>query len=601
MTETLGPENDREAHSEKGGTGGAGNPAATLEDWLDEEMIRIASLDDLLEATEIDRLVEAAKNRDLRLDRRTLKRRLKALRDAGDEARQGHGSEEALEALVDRLNAEYFVYTGGDAVSICSWTMREKRRELVQRSVADFRLLLATEPKVFSPLSGRRVPAATAWLEHPRRREVKEFVFEAEPSKAARLAERNQENLFEGFAVAAKRGDIERFRQHLYDVLAAEEPELQRTEIVEYMLDCLAHLVQRPGTPLKVALVLRGKQGAGKSFVTDVITSLFKGNTFETSQAEDIVGRFTGHLLNACLVVGDEALFAGSRKDADAMKSIITQDTLRIEAKHRDVINVKNRMTLLLNSNHLHAVHVEPNDRRFFVLDVADCKTPRRDHEAYWKALWAWANSEAGKAALLDHLLSRDLSQFDAQRDRPHTRAHLDQILAGLNGVKSWFYREFVHARGLPCGLSGDNIPLAALSGETLEDLALGVNIFRKEDFHREYETWASEQRGHERAVDPSNFWKTMISILGADAISKRRVDGRPTPVVFLPPRKLRIQKFLETIGCGELGADALDDDAWEPGEERTLAEEFAKIEKAFRVRREQKKTKGARHQTGNQ
>ncbi|MCE5972608.1 DUF5906 domain-containing protein [Sinirhodobacter sp. WL0062] len=529
------------------------------EDWLDEELLRIAASDPIYDSTEIEQLKQTAKQHKLSLSVKDIRERLKTLRRAAKQSELAELGQTKYEAFIERMNAEFFVFTGADTVTICSWAVQSGRRVLVQRKVQDFRLLMAKEPPLFSPDAGRMLPAAEAWLRDPSRREVRGFLFEADPRTAAERAKQGFENLFEGFAVNPRQGSIEPFLRHLRDVIVAEEAPGRQETVLAYLLDCFAHLVQRPGVPLKIALVFRGRQGSGKSFVTDIIASLFRGNVFETGHADDIVGRFTDHLLNACLVIGDEALFAGSRKDADAMKRLITQDVLRLEGKHKAVLNERNRMTLILTSNHEHAVRLEPGDRRFVVLDVSDARTPRAAHAQYWDDLWSWSKSTVGKAALLHFLLERDLSRFDAQRDRPQTKARLDQMLVSLDPVYRWFLEELVQKSNLPHKIRQALIARADLSDETQQTLPEDHQVFYKKTVFEAFSAWEQEKMRAPRSMDQRLFWKSLLGILGDTSTGKKRVRGVATHILILPPVSALADLFMTALGCKGLATDLLD------------------------------------------
>jgi len=540
--------------------------SVSIDDWLQHELMEIAEGDDIYDASKIEVLQKEAKSRGLNMHRNALRKRVNELRTAAQLAENSEQNTSAYQTFIDRMNTEHFVYTGADTVYIASWTYQNGRRVLVQRKAADFRLLVANEPEVFSPAIGRRLPAAEAWLRAPERREVTGFTFEPDLDKSDALAEQKLENLFEGFSVKPQTGSVDLFTTHLKEVIVANEPAERREALVDYLMNCFAHLVQKPGVPLKVAMVFRGREGAGKSFITDVIGSLFKGNVFETSMADDLVGRFTEHLLNACLVVSDEALFAGSKKDADVVKRLITQDTLRIEGKHKAILNEKNRMTLMFTSNHEHAVNVGLGDRRFVVFDVSDVKTPRAEHEQYWATLWCWAKSEAGKAALLDELLARDISGFDAQRDRPQTRARLDQMIASLDKVYRWFLEAVVEAPALPPEIQNAAVKMDALSPEAQHSLEANQRVYRKSGIYAAYADWEKTKMNTKYPTNERLFWKSMKDILGDGLITKKRIDGKGTPLVILPSRKERAELFLKAIGSADLGIDVLDLPA-EPGE----------------------------------
>lgn len=528
-------------------------------EWCDSELVRIAQGDPLMDATEFEALKAEGKSRGLSLRIGPLSDAVKDLRRKANLAEYAETGQSKYDAFIERMNTTYFIYTCVDDVRICSWSIQHNRRILVQRKVQDFRTLLANEPQIIVPSSGDKLTAAEAWIRDPNRREVKGFCFEPDPEKAEKLLANGFENLFEGFAVEPKSGSIDPFLQHLQEVIVAEEAPHRHDLLINYLLDCFAHLVQRPGVPLRVALVFRGRQGSGKSFLTETIKALFCGNTFETSRAEDLVGQFTDHLLNTCLVIGDEALFAGSKKEADAMKSLITQDTLRIEGKHKAILNHRNRLSMMLTSNHEHAVRLEPGERRYFVCDTSDARTPRADHPEYWDDLWAWAKSEEGKAALLNFLLERDLTNFDAQRDRPHTKARLDQILASLDPVYQWYLQELIERKGLPREITSAEISEDDLSEVTAQNLVENIRMYKKRGFYEAFSKWERENLDGRRYLNEKLFWKSLRGILGDQLIGKKRVKGEPTHVVELPCAIERARLFMSAIGCTDLGIDVLD------------------------------------------
>ena len=79
----------------------------------------------------------------------------------------------------------------------------------------------------------------------------------------------------------------------------------------EYVLKWMALLVQQPWIKPEVALVLRSKEGTGKTIIVKLLINIFGVHGFTTAQKDQVAGRFNGHLFDKVLVVLEEAFFAG--------------------------------------------------------------------------------------------------------------------------------------------------------------------------------------------------------------------------------------------------------------------------------------------------
>jgi phage/plasmid-associated DNA primase len=92
---------------------------------------------------------------------------------------------------------------------------------------------------------------------------------------------------------------------------------------------------RKPG----VALVLRGRQGTGKTVLVDILRTIIgPANTLVTPDKDRILGRFNSAIMNKILLVGEEMLFAGDRATTDKLKHLITGQTIPVEFKFGDTL-----------------------------------------------------------------------------------------------------------------------------------------------------------------------------------------------------------------------------------------------------------------------
>jgi hypothetical protein len=89
------------------------------------------------------------------------------------------------------------------------------------------------------------------------------------------------------------------------------------------------------------------------------------------STTQDIVGNFNSHLAGRLLVLGDEGVWGGNKRDDGALKNLITSENIAIERKHFSKVSMSNYTRFIFCSNEQWVVPSSFDmERRFLVLDV---------------------------------------------------------------------------------------------------------------------------------------------------------------------------------------------------------------------------------------
>jgi len=120
----------------------------------------------------------------------------------------------------------------------------------------------------------------------------------------------------------------------------------------------------------------------------------------------------------------------------DRLKSFVTEPTVTTEQKNQPRRTIKSFHRFFASSNHAHFAQVDADDRRFVFLKVSSA---RQGDLPYWEKVHAAVNNPSVIAAAVFDLLSIDLSGFNV-RQRPKTKAHLDQKLRSLSGFDRYWY-----------------------------------------------------------------------------------------------------------------------------------------------------------------
>lgn len=284
---------------------------------------------------------------------------------------------------------------------------------------------------------GSELNPVKMWVTASNRKSVEEIAFE--PGLAMPVG---CLNLWQGFDV--KPGDpdgCKLFIAHIREVVAAGDP-----VVAEYLLNWFAYVVQqvtrRNGKRFQkagVAIVLRGKQGTGKSIVGEYFARLFGHHAHVTASGERVGAQFNWELANKLFLCADEAAFSGDRKLFSMLKAFITDRTFEYEKKFADTMRLNNYINMMMTTNDDWAVPADVEDRRFCVLDVP---TTRKGDRPYFDALLAEMNGD-GPGALLAWLSQRDITGFRPQ-NYPKTAALADQKLLTMQSkdiVMHWLYQ----------------------------------------------------------------------------------------------------------------------------------------------------------------
>ena len=326
--------------------------------------------------------------------------------------------------LLEELNQKYAVVPMGNKMSILNIVKDEIRFF----SPGDFNLALQNRTAIDdSGTDPKQIPASKWWLKHPERKEYTKVDFLPEIETPDGVF-----NMWKGFAVKPKGGleKIPFFHELLDEVICSGNEKW-----AVYLWGWLAHMVQFPEEKPGVAVVLRSDaQGVGKSRFAEYVGSLL-GRHFKTvTHGRHIHGNFNSHLKDILMLFGDEAVWGGERSTESILKQLITEPSMIIEMKGKDVFEVRSFLRLMLATNSEWAAPVSLTDRRYFVLNVSDSR--KNDHDFFKQLIYEQNNG--GSEALLQALMDFDLSEFEV-RSIPETPARLEQKMLSMDILQKWW------------------------------------------------------------------------------------------------------------------------------------------------------------------
>ena len=334
-------------------------------------------------------------------------------------------------------------------------------------------------------------------------------------------------NTYRGFTVEPKKGSWKLLLGHIYRNICQGNPEYFR-----FFIAWLAQLVQEPHIKPGTNIVLRGKEGVGKSKIGEWIVELFGIHAIVVAEAERITGRFNAHLENKLFMMAEEAFWAGDKAAEGKLKDLATGKNTSYERKGLDPYEGQNYTRIMIASNEDWVVPASSGGRRWFVLEVGD---ERQQDHAYFAAIDEEMNN-GGLEAMLYDLLQTNLPDQVNVRSAPVTKWLVEQRNYSYDNKMRWM-RGVLLEGGFRNDVAGNFVKLD-------ESHPTAVN---RED----YFISARRHFAGPKGVDPtpSEIGQFLSKIFGKLQTSRPRGDGVRHRCTIFPPLKEMRERWLELTG----------------------------------------------------
>jgi hypothetical protein len=337
---------------------------------------------------------------------------------------------DAIDAVIDRFNNKFLMVNEAGKAIIYQpgYDSVLKRRRFDRLSTRDLQTLyLNRRVQVGADDKNRPIykTEADIWLRHQNRRQfIGGVTFDPSMQAPAGVL-----NLWQGFAVKPAPGAWSLMRTHIMTIICDGDPIR-----FDYLIRWMARMFQHPAEQGEVAVVMQGGEGTGKGTLAKVLMYLTGHHGLAISNGKHLTGNFNGHLRDVIFLFADEALFAGDRQHIGALKSLISEPYLTVEAKFANAVQTPNFLHVMMASNEQWGVPAAHDARRFFVLEVSEAV--KGDH-AYFAAIWKQMEA-GGYAAMLHDLLALDLTTFNV-RAVPTTEGLQRQRKLSLQTTEAWW------------------------------------------------------------------------------------------------------------------------------------------------------------------
>ena len=155
----------------------------------------------------------------------------------------------------------------------------------------------------------------------------------------------------------------------LFDELLARifKEEVDRAVFKDWVAWNLQH---EDDKPTWAVLLYSQSKGTGKSTLGRLLSLLFgDANSMPLNGVSKLTGRFNKTVLTRKFITCEEVKLAQGTDAGNKVKALISEKEIAVEGKGTNTENLQNICVFLMTTNH-HPHWIEPDDRRFYVIDV---------------------------------------------------------------------------------------------------------------------------------------------------------------------------------------------------------------------------------------
>ena len=370
------------------------------------------------------------------------------------------------------------------------------------------------------------------WLESAKRRTVNLADVVFEPSGKV---EAHQLNLFRPLEVQPSADASCAKLLELLQYLCGEADQ-DMAPITDWVLRWLAYPLQHLGAKMQTAVVMAGKEGAGKNLFFGAINEIYgcHGGLIGQRQLES---QFQLWLSAKLFLIANEVVTRQEmHHNIGFLKQLITDNVIWINRKGRDERCEANHMNIVFFSNETQPMKVAPDDRRAMVI-----RTPAKRDKAYYAEVAAEMKA-GGVAALYYHLLHLELEGFNEHTEPIMTEAKEQLIEIGMAAPQLFWQDLHDGSLGLPycpslvtdvysafyiwCQRNGHKMPQA-------------INRFTPD-----FMSINGVTRGRVRVADPDRPRELLAVGEGAnDSIKQRKIFFMGEPKADFAEENLRVRQ----------------------------------------------------------
>lgn len=135
---------------------------------------------------------------------------------------------------------------------------------------------------------------------------------------------------------------------------------------INNLLQWMARLIQAPTKKILWSPIIVGTKGNGKTTLAIVLSKIIGSRYTKVIDKDTLKDSFNGWVNSKCLAVIEEIRVGGDFAVIDKLKQYVTNETIPMRGMRADSIDVDNHCDLIICSNHVDAVKIENDERRWY-------------------------------------------------------------------------------------------------------------------------------------------------------------------------------------------------------------------------------------------
>ena len=295
-------------------------------------------------------------------------------------------------------------------------------------------------------------PFVSRWIKDPTIRTYDDMVFRPPPLTTPA----DSYNIWNGFDVegcCSTKSELDaawggRWHEHPAVVALRDfRHRLLGGAVAEYVIKFEAQMYQRPATKTGTSVILMGEEGTGKNFLLDLHRDMMGRDKFlqTATPSTSLYGRFNRLREGRVLIVINEANGADNFAANDVIKDMITCDEFVSEGKGTNSYTMNCHARFIFTTNNLNAMRVNPDSRRYVVVEVSSAL---KGNTEYFRDLAALYSDGDNRYAFYRYLMEMDIASVDWINERPITEYMLQMVSMNLPYEHQFFkavvLKEFV-------------------------------------------------------------------------------------------------------------------------------------------------------------
>ena len=178
-------------------------------------------------------------------------------------------------------------------------------------------------------------------------------------------------NVYTPSTIVAKKGDVSKLNEY-YEWFLGKDNWYTIKQVLAFML-------KEPGVKVMWFVIIISRQGGGKGTLAEILQALYGyRNVKPNVRFKDLTNTHSTVIDGAQLICLNEVALTDSQKDvkelSEDFKNLITDKNLIINRKFCDQVEIPNLCNFFVFSNSEEPLHLEEDDRRAFVVNVAHDK-----------------------------------------------------------------------------------------------------------------------------------------------------------------------------------------------------------------------------------